>query len=156
MPNRPQPDRDRTETRVRQWALRNNGDPLTNADVVALILAVDDDANDRNDEVLRILDGQNERLAALEGWQEAFSAEVISMSEHDAKHAEHLRAYHAPRRAGDDPDSDYTEERSRGAVRSPRYTREQIVSISIIGIVVVAANSAVTWLIVRALELAAR
>lgn len=41
---------DQAESKVREWAKKRNGDPLTSADVVELVLAVDADGDARHDE----------------------------------------------------------------------------------------------------------
>ena len=46
---------DQTESKVRQWALRNNGEPLTPKDVVELVLAVDDDDVERHHETMALV-----------------------------------------------------------------------------------------------------
>ena len=108
------PRRDRTESKVRQWAMRMNGEPITNKDVVELVLAVDDDGNDRHRETLEKLDDQHARLIALEEWRSGCPAATVELvsAEHAERHAQHMLECHAPHREGDPPESDYTDERS--------------------------------------------
>lgn len=57
---------DHTESKVRQWAKVRNGDPLTNKDVVELVLAVDDDGTARHRESVKILEDHGRRIGTLE------------------------------------------------------------------------------------------
>jgi hypothetical protein len=57
---------DKTESKVRQWALRKDGDTITVQDVVELVFAQDDDANERHRENVKIAEAMDKRLAKLE------------------------------------------------------------------------------------------
>lgn len=46
---------DNAESKVREWAQKKNGDPLTVKDVVDLVLAVDADSDERHEETLELL-----------------------------------------------------------------------------------------------------
>lgn len=123
---------DRTESKVRQWALRRNGDPLQLTDVVELALAIDEDANMRHDEAVtevretrRLLtehcaeaDVRDERICALEAWrtEQATTCEKrvreLIEAEHAERHGKHMEADHRlPRRSGDPEDADYSGDR---------------------------------------------
>jgi len=47
---------DEAERKVRQWALRRNGDPITNADIVELVFAFADDQDANHDAVLDLIE----------------------------------------------------------------------------------------------------
>jgi hypothetical protein len=112
---------DNAERKVREWAKGRNGDPLTNKDVVDLVLAVDADGDARHVETIGRLDDVDERhislclrVSELEtvsvGCSERVKAFVAS--EHDVRHTEHMASHHGPeRRADDPPDSAFLEKR---------------------------------------------
>lgn len=100
---------DHTESKVRQWATRRNGDPLTPRDVVELVLAVDDDGNARHQETIDLLAAQNARVVLLEEWRASCPAAFAA--EHEERHARHMADCHAPRREDDLPGADYSDER---------------------------------------------
>ena len=67
---------DKGERKVREWALKRNGDAVDNHDIVDLVFALDEDNEDRHAETLKLLDlhceeaaVRDERLEALEAWQ---------------------------------------------------------------------------------------
>lgn len=123
---------DRTESKVRQWALRRNGDPLQITDVVELALAIDEDANVRHDEAVAEVretrhlltehcaeaDVRDERICALEAWrtEQATTCErrvrELIETEHAERHRKHMDEEHRlPRREGDPADADFTGDR---------------------------------------------
>lgn len=122
---------DQTESKVRQWALRTNGDIITPKDVVELVLAVDDDAVSRHEENVAIMTQhqseakvRDERITALEAWRsEAASTCVermttIAQQAHAPVHEQHMREYHdaPPRRSDDDNGEDHRDERRRATL----------------------------------------
>ena len=119
---------DNAERKVRQWAQKRNGDPLTPHDVVDLVLAVDADSDKRHEETLELLgrhqleaDKRDERIADLEKqWHDATLTcrdrmEQIASELHEKTHNDHMDRYHGQvqetRRASDAPDADFTERR---------------------------------------------
>ncbi len=121
---------DQTESKVRQWALRTNGDPLTNKDIVELVLAVDADSDARHQEtldmVLPMIDSfrahcdENEQnrgecLAHFaridEDYLTAGVAREMIDAEHASRHGDHMRDHHALRRSDDAPEDDHRAER---------------------------------------------
>ena len=67
---------DKAETKVREWALHRNGDPLTPHDAMRLILAVDEDSVARHNALVSIFEahcgeaaGRESRISALELWR---------------------------------------------------------------------------------------
>lgn len=124
---------DQTESKVRQWALRTNGDPLTNQDIVELVLAVDSDSDARHQEtldmVLPMIDAYRAHCdEAEQRWGECQArfirieddyltsggARTLIDAEHAARHGDHMRDHHAPRRASDAPEDNHRAERRDG------------------------------------------
>ncbi len=109
---------DKTESQVRKWALRKNGDDLTVRDVIELALAIDDDAVTRHAENVEAIAAastegsvQDERLDALEAWR----------GEQAALCASRLKAVveeefvkHPARRQDDKKNEDHRDERHFG------------------------------------------
>lgn len=105
---------DHTESKVRQWATRINGDPITNRDVIELVLAVDDDGNDRHNETMALMAEMQARLVLIEEWRATCPGGSIAEyveGEHHARHADHMTADHPPRRGTDPESADFTEQR---------------------------------------------
>jgi hypothetical protein len=91
-----------------------NGDPITNRDIVDLVLAVDDDGNDRHAETLDLIADQSARLVVMEEWRASCPAGSLAdyvAAEHDHRHAVHMVECHPPRREDDPPDADHTDDR---------------------------------------------
>jgi hypothetical protein len=149
---------------------RNGGPDIQ--DVLIALQAVNEDGEERHEQTMESIGDLNKRMGAVESmqtkhweWTEAVQTPRIvacesaiavlqrEPSEHALMHAAHMREHHerAPRRNDDEPDADFTDNRTEPEVK--RYTKEQIVVAIIIAIVLVATNAAVTWLIVRALEM---
>ena len=119
---------DNAERKVREWAKGRNGDPLTNKDIVDLVLAVDADGDARHVETIQRIDDVDERhislclrVSALEqasiGCSERVKAyvdgevrrsEANGLMEHDSRHTEHMASHHGP---DDPPDSVFLEKR---------------------------------------------
>jgi hypothetical protein len=101
---------DKTESKLRQCALRRNGDPITNKDIVELMFALDDDGVARHVETMNIVVPLRDDF--LEHCQsEDERLKMIVEGEHAKRHGEHMAVEHA-RRADDPPYSDFTEDRS--------------------------------------------
>lgn len=93
---------DRTDTKVRQWALRSNGDTLTVRDAVELVLAVDEDSIVRHEETVSVLTGhckeavlRDDRISELERWRESTSycperVKKLIIEEHKKAHSEYI------------------------------------------------------------------
>lgn len=125
---------DRTETKVRAWALRRHDAPITPTDIVELVLAVDDDGNARHDETMvqmteaaRSLRDHERRIVSLESWREDALDEAVSQFErdHEAIHAQHMAEHHAVRRASDPAETDFSLER-HGAVVCDEDTQRRV------------------------------
>lgn len=133
---------DHAERKVREWAKGRNGDPLTNKDVVDLVLAVDADGDARHVETIQRLDDVDERhislclrVSALEQTSVGCSERVKTYvegeiargaadgrAEHDARHTEHMASHHGPeRRADDPPDSAFLEVRETAFPADEEY-----------------------------------
>ena len=112
---------DNAERKVREWAKKRNGDPLTPQDIVDLVLAVDADGDARHVETIQRLDDVDERhislclrVSALESVSVGCSERVKAyfQEEHDNRHTEHMASHHGPERRRDDPpDSAFLEVR---------------------------------------------
>ena len=126
---------DAAERKVRQWALRRNGDPLENSDIVELVFAFDEDNEARHDEVVEeiqtlVAEGnvRGERIDALERWRvrQEENCETrmleVARNEHEQRHNAHMSEYHAPRREGDASGSDYRKERRGGDAETAQRT----------------------------------
>lgn len=105
---------DNAERKVRQWATKRNGDPLTPEDVVELVFAFADDqeadhkesldAIDKNRQMLEEhfieADVRDERLDVLEQFAEESRTtckdriERLIREEHDARHGHHMKQEH--------------------------------------------------------------
>lgn len=115
---------DAAERKVRQWALKRNGESLENRDIVELVFAFDEDNEARHDEVVEQIQTlaaegnvRRERIEALERWrvrqEENCEARMLAIAkdEHEARHNAHMIEYHPPRRESDPAGADYTKER---------------------------------------------
>jgi len=122
---------DHGERKVREWALKRNGDPLEPHDVVELVFALDQDNEDRHKESMvafadleKKVDEHLEwtntvsipRLAAVEGAVEDISC---IRGEHTALHENHLTLEHthAPRRVDDPKTSTFDDQREDEAMK---------------------------------------
>jgi len=119
---------DAAERKVRLWALRKNGDPLSPQDVVELVYAFADDQeadHGQTIEMLAQMDAKHSllctRVAELEGdWHEASATckdrvEAIVRAEHGLTHAAHMADFHAPPRREDDPPDEAFVDKRKGA-----------------------------------------
>jgi hypothetical protein len=129
---------DLTESKVRQWALKRNGDPIETHDVIELVLAVDDDGNARHSATMDELASLAERLRGVEQmqadhwewtqreplprlkaieerqeeWENGVAGRQAAIhAEHLIFHNAHLAEDHAPHRSDDDDEEDWTERR---------------------------------------------
>ena len=117
---------DKGERKVREWALKRNGDAVDNHDIVDLVFALDEDNEERHAETLKLLDVhceeariRDERLEALEAWRE-HQADTCEMrikglidEEHSARHDAYVSGLASPRRKNDPESSDFLEQRKR-------------------------------------------
>ncbi|MDI9598692.1 MAG: hypothetical protein QM323_04225 [Acidobacteriota bacterium] len=127
---------DRTETKVRAWATRRHDEEITPADIVELVLAVDDDGNARHGETMeliaratRSLHDHEQRISSLESWRHGALEQAVAEFErgHDAMHAQHMAQHHAAHRDSDPIDSDFsTERRSAAAVVCDELTQRRV------------------------------
>lgn len=96
---------DEAERKVREWAKRVNGQPLTNRDIVELVLAVDEDADARHREIsdcVAQMQSDHEALARRVAGVEkriehaACPADIerIVHEDHEKLHGEHLERDH--------------------------------------------------------------
>ena len=166
---------DHAESKLREWALKRNGDPIDNHDVVELIFAMDEDNSARHEESMSLLAEhcdeaqiRDRRIADLEAWRTASVTACPALiadtvhpmieqldAEHLAFHNAHLLVEHAPHREDDPPGSDFLERRDEGdavIVKSRRFTPEQIVASVIIFLAVMLTQTAVTYFIVLYLD----
>ena len=93
---------DKTDTKVRQWAMRCNGNEITVKDAVELVLAVDEDSVVRHEETVSVLHMhcdealvRDKRIHELEEWRkstvdcpERFKELIVK--EHTKAHAEYI------------------------------------------------------------------
>jgi len=134
---------DNAERKVREWAKGRNGDPLTSADVVELVLAVDADGDARHQETLERLDDVDERhvtlclrVSELEQASVGCSERVRAYveKEHGERHEKHMSSSHGEARRKDDPpDSAFLEARESafpGSVVDDRSFREMMMAWS--------------------------
>lgn len=164
---------DHGEREVRKWARRRNGEPLTPHDVVDLVFAMDEDhENDHKESMAHIsrleerisahfieATARDVRIAAAEqavkvvaerqlDWEEGCPArEEAIHAEHLEFHERHLATDHPPRRADDDPDTDYRDRR-----KEPSWTKAQIVANFWTIVAIVGVNAGITFLVVYLLE----
>lgn len=119
---------DRTESKVREWALKRNGDPVTPHDVIELVLAVDDDSCERSnrieDKLDRHIDNDSAALQKIVTHLDSETEEIkADMLQHKqwtdreplpriAKLEQRVNLLFAPRRATDPAATDFTEKRS--------------------------------------------
>lgn len=107
---------DHAERKVRLWALRKNGDPLTPQDVVELVYAFADDQETDHGQTIELLKQVDEkhsllcvRVAELEGdWHEASATckdrvEAIVHAEHESRHGAYVEALANEKKRADDP-----------------------------------------------------
>lgn len=122
---------DATESAVQKIARRAEGEEISPRDLFDLIMAVDEDANARHADEVRmakaVATAHERRLHALEGWQQNWEASCPGRLEgaldglrqelnsgHIAFHEAHMAEYHVPHRADDPPNSDFTDRRGAG------------------------------------------
>ena len=117
---------DKAETKVRQWAMRRNGDPLTVKDAVELVLAVDEDSVKRHEETVAVLKQhcteavlRDLAICELQEWRRESSEhcqariEAIVKAEHETRHAEYVASLVLADRREDDPKGvDFTGKRT--------------------------------------------
>jgi len=126
---------DAAERKVRQWALKRNGESLENRDIVELVFAFDEDNEARHDEVVEQIQTlaaegnvRGERIEALERWrrrqEESCEARMLAIAqgEHEARHNAHMSEHHAPRREDDPAGADYRSERRSSDEEAARRT----------------------------------
>jgi len=150
---------DRAESKVRQWALRKNGEPLTPKDVVELVFAFDDDAVDRHKEnvdALKVTSAEaaihEERIEVLEEWRRATSETcvarmtAIAAEMHEPIHEAHMSAFHhdAVLRSGDETGEDHRSERGDGENQSRQTWFMWSLGKNVLYLILVAAGSAIT------------
>jgi hypothetical protein len=100
---------DNTERAVQELAGKLNGRRKTVNDLYAVLLAVNQDGEERHGETLELLsmhcaedDLRDDRVAALEAWRRDHSSSDIERTvaivklETEARHAEHMAADHQP------------------------------------------------------------
>jgi hypothetical protein len=117
---------DQAESKVRQWAMRRNGETLTVKDSVELVLAVDEDAVARHAETVAVLKQhcteavlRDLAIRELQEWRRESSEhcqariEAIVKAEHETRHAEYVASLVLADRREDDPKGvDYTGKRT--------------------------------------------
>lgn len=123
---------DRTESKVREWALKRNGDPVAPHDVIELVLAVDEDSCSRSDRIESKLDkhilSNNEALDKIAAHLDDETAELKlsvdkTLQEHIAWTAEEpmprierleqrVDFLFSPRRSTDPMSTDFSDKRS--------------------------------------------
>ena len=159
---------DQAETKVRQWALKRNGEALTVKDAVELVLAVDGDAVQRHEETVAVLlehcsEAVLRDLATreLQEWRRESSEhcqsriEAIVKAEHETRHAAYEASLLLADRREDDPkDVDYTGKRTliaNGDVTAQRtflmWTIGSKVGYVAIAVLITVLNIAVNYLV---------
>ena len=153
---------DKFESEVQRFVSKQNGGELTPNVVYQMLKAVDEDATARHEELVETFtrhcveaNVRDARLDQIEEWVRHCDGQVLRMisSEYEKHHLECEKnlCNQAALRKGDEVGSDYRSERS-GTVRSPRYTKEQIVTTVILSLSIIAANAAVTWAVLTSLR----
>ena len=168
---------DHAESKLREWALKRNGDPIDNHDVVELLFAMDEDNSARHQESIALLVAhcdeaviRDKRISDLEAWRTtsvtacpALIADTVHPmieqldADHLAFHNAHLLSdhEHAARRETDSDGEDWTGRRDEGdtvIVKSRRFTPEQIVASVVIFLAIMLTQTAVTYFIVLYLD----
>lgn len=148
---------DNAERKVRQWATKRNGDPLTPEDVVELVFAFADDqeadhreslvAIDKNRRMLEEhfieADVRDERIEVLEKWRHDASEKCLDRvtaivdeaweDKHAPKHEEHLRQFHgSPRRSDDGNGEEHFADRDRFPQGDQRTMFEMMLGWSVV------------------------
>ena len=141
----------RGERKVRELALRRNGDPWDTNDVKELIFAFADDQEDDHAESMERLEAVEAAVSDHVGWTEKVSVprlEAVEAAvqdlgcirgEHVALHENHLALEHkhAPRRADDPKTVTFDEQREGEEMRvSFRVGRYILAAIVVIGLTV--------------------
>jgi len=98
---------DHAEREVRKWALKRNGDPIQNEDIVSLVFAFADDQDADHNQTMRLLDvAKQERqvlchkVSDLELWQHdtqttcAERVKKLISEEHEDRHGKHMEQHH--------------------------------------------------------------
>lgn len=99
---------DRGEGELRKWALKHNGDPPTNKDIVALVLAFADDADAKHEETLTMFNAHlvdakrmDNDISDLQRWRQVTETTCVERvkklisEEHADRHGRHLVEHHA-------------------------------------------------------------
>lgn len=134
-------DAHEADRKVRQWALKRNGDPILTKDIVELVLAVDNDAAARHKMSVKLHEENEKRIAATEQLMAACAKQVhqvehsqeellkvlpsrleaatiaaveASKDLHRNYHDEFVRSWTNKRRDSDAPEEDHREERDPG------------------------------------------
>lgn len=98
---------DRGEGELRKWALKRNGAPASNEDIVSLIFAFADDFEVAHADTLEFFresradrDDIRARVICLEEWREQSETSCkervnkLIAVEHEKRHGEHMEKYH--------------------------------------------------------------
>jgi len=156
---------DNAESKVRQWAVKRNGDPLTVKDAVELVLAVDEDAVARHQETVAVLQAhcaeavvRDLAIRELQDWRRESSekcvermtviAERVAIAAHAPVHAAHMASHHAPPRREDDPPDEAFVDKRKGAFPTgdQRTLFEIILGWSIVKwVLTLAVGAVVVW-----------
>lgn len=106
---------DSAERKVRQWATKRNGDPLTNQDVMELVFAFDDDNEARHEEVVTQLDTMSDDLDTVNAAGNVREERIETLErwrvQHEEMCAARLTLIQPVRRDDDSKDADYCDER---------------------------------------------
>lgn len=92
---------DRGEREVRKWALKRNGDPISNTDITELVFAFADDQEEDHNETIALHQDLCARTVLLEEYAADSKAscksriEALIEAEHDARHSAHMNEHHA-------------------------------------------------------------
>jgi len=145
---------DHGERKVREWALKRNGDPLEPHDVVELVFALDRDNEERHQESMSAFEKLEEKVDAHLEWTNTeslprlaaveHSVEDLSCirGEHTAFHKNHLAKehVHAPRRADDPPAATFDDQREDEAIKVSFRFGKWFASIVIVALVGIGAS----------------
>jgi len=98
---------DRAERETRKWALKRNGDPIRNEDIVSLVFAFADDQDADHEQTMELLDiAKQERtvlchkVTDLELWKKETSDTCVERvkklihEEHEQRHGKHMEDDH--------------------------------------------------------------
>jgi hypothetical protein len=115
-----------TDSKLREWAQKRNGDPIGAQDVKELLFAVDADSRERHAETMGCISSLGQLLADKVDCED-FVVHCGDSGAHDhgVLHADHMERHHVlqVRRAGDPDGADFSSSRGSAADDADFNTR---------------------------------